>query len=63
MERAERHDYPSVEVQYTKEDFVAAYQLSTSFTRRGWLLLILCILLICIAAFFFFRYDGASLRL
>jgi hypothetical protein len=62
MERANRHDYPSVEVQYTKEDFVAAYQLSTSFTRRGWLLLILCILLICIAAFFFFRYEGASLR-
>jgi hypothetical protein len=63
MERADRHDYPSVEVQYTKEDFVAAYQLSTSFTRRGWLFLILCILLTCIAAFFFFRYDGASLRL
>jgi hypothetical protein len=63
MEGANRHDYPSVEVQYTKEDFVAAYQLSTSFTRRDWLFLILSILLICIAAFFFFRYDGASLRL
>src|SRR5262249_35398461 len=63
MERADRHDYPSVEVQYTKDDYVAAYQLATSFTRRGWLFLILSILLICIAAFFFFRYDGAPLRL
>jgi len=63
MERADRHDYPSVEVQYTKEDFVVAYRLASSFTRRGWLFLILSILLICIAAFFFFRYDGAPLRL
>ena len=63
MERAERHDYPSVEVQYTKDDFVVAYRLASSFTRRGWLFLILSILLICIAAFFFFRYDGAPLRL
>ena len=63
MERADRHDYPSVEVQYTKDDYVAGYQLATSFTRRGWLIVILSVLLICIAAFFFFRYDGASLRL
>ena len=63
MERADRHDFPSVEVQYTKDDYVAGYQLATSFTRRGWLIVILSVLLICIAAFFFFRYDGASLRL
>ena len=63
MERGDRHDYPSVEVQYTKDDYVAGYQLATSFTRRGWLIVILSILLICIAAFFFFRYDGAPLRL
>jgi hypothetical protein len=63
MERADRQDYPSVEVQYTKEDFVVAYRLATSFTRRGWLFLVLSILLICIAAFFFFRFDGAPLRL
>ena len=63
MERADRHDYPSVEVHYTKDDYVAGYQLATSFTRRGWLIVILSILLICIAAFYFFRYDGASLRL
>ena len=49
--------------QYTKDDFVVAYRLASSFTRRGWLFLILSILLICIAAFFFFRYDGAPLRL
>ncbi len=37
METAERW----TEIQYTKEDFVAAYQLSAKPTRLGWLMLLL----------------------
>src|SRR5215831_8234637 len=52
MESTDGGNFPSVEFQYTEDDYSAAYQLGFSLTRRGLLFYILFILLICIAAFF-----------
>jgi hypothetical protein len=52
---------PSVEYQYTKDDYATAFQLHFTPTRFGWSICALIILIMFIALFFFLRAESASL--
>lgn len=61
METASSDGHPSVELQATKDDFAAAYQLHFAMTRRGWLFCVVFIAVSCAGMFLLLRNDDAPL--